>query len=227
MFLNKFAKNTLKKMLARSGFKIVRLTPMEKVFLKLDRKGIKTKELNALEVFGKIGTYHTQDYVKQVKTLNVWEINPIFEESLKINLPTAKVKITDSFEEMKITDGKYNLIVVDNSILVYGENQKYCEHFELFPHIFRIMQDETILILNVLPRLEDAYKEEYFYLFNSEHLRRRRIFYLSDHPENLTFDEIINAYLKYTKMNGFNVEWFFIQKRRPCIYYLILKLKRN
>ena len=221
----KIFKCIIRRILALFSIKVVKLTPMEIVLFKLDRKGVDIKNLNALEVFGYIGTWHTLDYARMVKSLDVWEIDPECERFLRSNLPMANIKITDSFEEIKRTDRKYSLIVVDNPMAIYGKNSEYCEHFELFPNIFRIMQDECTLILNVIPKVEEKDREKYPYLFNKEHLKHREQFYSTNHPQNLTFQEMSNTYLKYASESGFKIEWFFTQKR-SFIYYLVIKLKK-
>ncbi|MEN6349074.1 MAG: hypothetical protein ABFD08_06730 [Syntrophomonas sp.] len=200
---------------------------MEKVLFNLSRRKVNIDNLNALEVFAKIGAWHTLDYASRVCSLDAWEIDLKCEEFLRSNLPNAHVKITDSFEEIKKTDKKFSLIVVDNSMAIYGGKNKYCEHFDLFPHVFRIMQDECILILNIIPKIEKQNKHQFPYLFNLEQLRRRKKFYSSDSPDNLTYEEMSNIYSKYAYENGFNLEWYFIQKRNLIVTYLVLKLKKK
>lgn len=219
-------KSIIRNLLALFGIKVIKLTPMEKVLYKLNRKGIDVENLNALEVFGYIGTWHTLDYARIVKSLDVWEIDPECERFLRSNLPMADIKITNSFEEIKTVARKYNFIVVDNSMGIYGENGEYCEHFDLFPAIFRVMQDECVLVLNVIPKIEEKDRQQYPYLFNAEQLKRREQFYITNHPDNLSFQEMVNAYSKYAEQNGFRVEWFFTQKR-SSVYYLVIKLKNR
>lgn len=95
------------------------LTPMRKVIKKLKSQGVELKSLNGLEVFGFTGEYHTQDYFKSIASLEVWEINSSCEKLLRKNLPGAKIKITDSYKEIKTTSSKFNLIVFDNPISTF------------------------------------------------------------------------------------------------------------
>lgn len=219
-------KKILKKILSRCGVKLVRMSPMEKILYNLSNRKVNIDNLNALEVFAKIGAWHTLDYASRVSSLEAWEIDPKCEEFLRSNLPHAYIKITDSFEEIKKTDKKFSFIVVDNPMAIYGNN-KYCEHFGLFPHVFRIMQDECILILNIIPKIEKQNKHQFPYLFNLDQLNCRKKFYLSDSPDNLTYEEMTNIYSKYAHENGFNLEWYFIQKRNFLVTYLVLKLKKK
>jgi len=53
---------------------------MNKVLQKLEEKRVKLNILNALEVFGRNGDWHTVTYYKRVKTLEVWEIEKNYEK---------------------------------------------------------------------------------------------------------------------------------------------------
>jgi len=197
---------------------------MQQVLRELRKRKVSVKDLDALEVFGGSGDFHTKDYAFQVSTLEVWEIDPKYERSLKQNLPMAKVKITDSYKEIKNTLRKYNLIVVDNPMSTYED---HCEHFDLFPDIFRVASDSTILILNVISEINGAAKKQYPYLFNEEQLARRKFFYKTNRPEKVSFDEMVEAYRNLAKTNGFSLEWYLFQKRYTFVYYLVLKIKKS
>lgn len=199
------------------------LTPMQQVLSELKKRKVRLKDLHALEVFGYHGEWHTMDYASQVSTLEVWDIEQECEDALKRNLPMAEVKITDIYKEIKNTSRKYNLIVIDNPMSIYDD---HCEHFDLFPDIFRIVMDSTILILNVIPEIDDAALKKYSYLFNEVQLARRKSFYKTNHPEKVSFDEMIKAYKNLIETNSFNLEYYFFQKRN-FIYYLVLKIDRN
>jgi hypothetical protein len=57
--------------------------------------------------------------------------------------------------------------VVDNPISTFDI---YCEHFDLFPDIFKVAQDEIILIFNVIPEISEKILKRYPYLFNKNQL---------------------------------------------------------
>lgn len=215
---NVFISNLLKAILKK-----LRWSPMQQVLRELRKRNVRLQDLHALEVFGGSGDFHTKDYAFQVSTLDMWEIEPKYERALKRKLPMAEVKITDSFQEIKNTTRKYGLIVVDNPMSNYGD---YCEHFDLFPDIFRIAMDSAILILNVIPESNDNALKKYPYLFNKVQLARRKSFYSTNHPEKVLFDEIAEVYLNLSKSNGFNLEWYFFQKRN-IVFYLVLKIKKS
>jgi hypothetical protein len=147
----------------------------------------------------------------------------------------ARVKITDSFKEIKHTSARYNFIVVDNSLGIYRDDPvpggvvtTHCEHFDLFPDIFRVAMDSSILILNVIPELNDAARRKYPYLFNDTQLAQRHDFYATESPEKVPFDRMIQEYRQFITANGFSLESFFFQKRggTGIVYYLVLKIVR-
>ncbi len=200
-------------------------TPIEIVFKRLRKQNLLPgEELHALEVFGGKGDWVAKFYYKNVSTLDVWEIAPEYENTLRQNLPKAEVKITDSYQEIKTTSKKYNLIVVDSPFALHGQ---HCEHFDLFPDIFRIAMDSAILILQVHTRVSDTALRQYPYLFSEEHLARRASFYKTGHPERLSFDELVSRYRDIAVSNGFFVDWHFFQERRwSTFYFLVLGIRK-
>lgn len=199
-------------------------TPMEVVLRELNRRGVNLAELDALEAFGYKG-YHTKDYAPFVKSLEVWEIYPGFEKDLRNNFPNARIRICDSFKQILATERKYDLIVVDNPASVYGENNAYCEHFELFPNIFRAAKNECIVILAVIPNIV-SYHKTYGRYPSNEQLERRAKFYNTNHPERLGYREMVVTYEQYASDNGFSFDWYFTVKR-TAIYNLVFKITKR
>ncbi|MBL4933351.1 hypothetical protein [Clostridium paridis] len=197
--------------------------PMEGVITKLQDNDINLKELNALEVFGKNGEWHTIDYGYKVNSLEVWEMDSSCQGPLKRNFPFATVKIVDSYKEIERCRNKYSLIVIDNPMSTYGD---YCEHFSLFPKMFNLCDESSIVIANVIPKIDDNIKTEYPYLFNDIQLDKRREFYKTDSPDKLSFEEIDSVYREMALSQQFISEWSFFQKRN-FVYYYVLKLRKN
>ncbi len=198
----------------------MRLTPMKRVLGELKRRGVSLRDLQAVEIFGASGESHVLDYASEISSLSVWEINPRYRESLRRRFPNAEVRITDSYAEIQKTTDRYGFIVIDNSLSIEAGR---CEHFDLFPDIFRIAADPAILVLNVIPEITSAVLKEYPYLFNSEQLARRRSFYGTVQPEKISLAEAATAYEKMAGVNGFKLQWHFFE-RRNFVYYLVLKL---
>lgn len=180
-------------------------------------------DISALEVFGADGSGVTRDYAHIVSSLEIWEIDKKYENELKKKFPNAKIKITDSFKEVCETSEKFNFIVVDNGISTYGS---YCEHFELFPSIFRIMEDSAILTVNIIPSVSKKMRKKWPYVFNKLHLEKRMSFYNSDHPENLTASQMIQTYEQLCKQNGFRIVHHFVMKRRFFLHFLVMHIQR-
>ncbi len=194
---------------------------MHAVVRELIHRGVAMDELDALEVFAGTGSFHTMSYASKVRSLTAWEIDPTCEPALKKNLPVALVKITDSFVEVKRTSSTFNLIVVDNPMSTFGE---YCEHFDLFPDIYRLARRPAILMIDVIPEVPPSGRKRYPYLFSERHLTRRRDFYQSEHPEKISLGEMALTYSNRARANGYNVCWHFFIKR-TFVYYLIMQIE--
>ena len=88
--------------------------PMREVVKRLQTDfDFSLSEADALELFAREGDWQTVSYASHVKTIEAWEIDSQFHEALKRNLPYAKIKITDTWKEIKTTPRKYDLIVAD------------------------------------------------------------------------------------------------------------------
>lgn len=197
-------------------------TPMDKVIDVLNQKNVKITECSALEVFGGNASFHTLDYACLTKDIEVWEIDKSLEIEILNNVPFAKVNIVDSYKEISKVKKKYDLVVVDNPIGIYGT---YCEHFDLFPDIVNIFNDKTVLILNVIPniRKEDIYK--YPYLTNERYLQRRCNFYKVSNPMYISLNHMRNIYSIKLKSMNFDVASSFYIKR-TFIYYLVFEIRK-
>jgi len=207
----------------RSTRRLLALSPTQKVLRGLLARGVELSSLRALELFGGRGAYHTLDYASRILTLEVWEINPLLESELRRNLPMAKIRIVDCYAEIKQTTGRFDFLVVDNPMSVYDG---HCEHFDLFPDLFRVACDETIVLLDVIPSLPQSARNKYPYIFNEEQRRRRRAFYQTDHPDNVPLESMVAAYRRHAESAGFDLKWSFAV-RRHFVHYLALKISRR
>lgn len=232
-FLKKCGKKIVPHQIKGVIFKILsglRLRTMNQIVRELRKRGIKVSELNVLEAFARTGEWHTIDYAPYIKTLEAWEIDPSCREPLRINLPGAVIKITDSIKEVKKTKKKFSLIVLDNSEGVYGKKNEYAEHFDIFPSILRLLEEEGLIIINIFPNLNETTFKKFPYLkefATAEWLRRRRLFYKTDKPRSISFKKAIFIYKKIIESKGFNLQWYFTKKRNVVVYYLVMKVKRS
>jgi hypothetical protein len=204
------------------------LSPTQRVFRELERRGVRLKELVALELFAHCGFLHTRDYHPLVARLEAWEIDPRQEAALRRNLPGAVIQITDSYREIKRTPGRYSLIVVDAPGEAHGPNGEHWEHFDILPDVFRVATDSAVIIVNVMPG-PDGRRAGRRPPLAAAHLERRRAFYGTDHPGRIPFEHMIPAYRRLIEANGFELEWYFSRCRtlNGRFHYLVLKIKRR
>ena len=215
----------ISKLANRLGVEVVKINPMKTVVRKLENRGVNLGSMNALEVFGYFGTSHTTVYANKVSDLDVWEINPNCLFPLKENLRKANIKITNSYDELKKTTKKYDLVVIDNPMSIFADGL-YCEHFEVFPDIFKVISNDSVVILNVIPKHTKKSKKIWKNTLKEDQLQRRKEFYNLESPENISKIQLKNYYERLFNNNGFNVEWSFFVKR-TFIYYLAIKITKK
>jgi hypothetical protein len=204
--------------------RLLRPSPMKKLMRVIVKTRFITR-FEAVELFARAGDWHTMDYKDSVTKLDAWEIDGAWKDSLRKNLPGAEIKITDTFSEISTTSKRFNLVVSDNSMSIFADGQ-FCEHFELFPGVFRILQEKSVLVLNAIPSINRRWKLKFPYLLDDSHCARRAAFYHTDHPKNLSLDEMLVVYQNLASQNGFRIESHIVV-RRHIIYYLALFLVRD
>ena len=98
----------------------------EKVKKFLENNGIQINKLDAIEIFGGKGL-NDSIFAKNTKTFEVWEIEEELKKELKKNLPNAKITICDSIKILNEKNDfkKYDLILIDNPIGVFGKTLEY------------------------------------------------------------------------------------------------------
>lgn len=176
-----------------------------------------------LEVFGYTGAYHTLDYIKYVKHLEIWELSADCEVELKKNLPEAEVKITDSYAEIKKTTSVYDTIIIDNHQGIFGGDK--CEHFEIIDDCFKKLAPKSVIITNVLQDILIS-KYEVSKETQQQHIEKRKVFY--NHPTGtaISLSDMEVAYRKLAAKNGFNLKHIFFVKRNYLVTYMALCLER-
>jgi hypothetical protein len=112
---------------------------MQKIVAELRRRNVDLSGMRALEVFGYTGERLTRHYAPFVKSLEIWELDPVHESTLRRNFPRAEVQVVDSYEQVRRAERRtYDFVVIDNHITPD-------EHFGLFPHIFRLLSESSVL----------------------------------------------------------------------------------
>jgi hypothetical protein len=198
--------------------------PIYKVVDYLKEKNVLENTIT-LEAFANTGEHQAPAYYKYAKYFEAWEISPEYEKDLRMNLPNAVVKITNTFDEVKISEKRFNFIVMDAHMGVFGDKNQYCEHFEILPEIFRLCMDECTLLFNVMPYCEEKWKEKYSTVFRTDHLERRKKFYHCEDPNHVSYEEMRTFYTAMCRQNGFNVEWIFYHQRH-LLHYCAIRMKK-
>ncbi|MFO0323147.1 MAG: hypothetical protein ACK504_12065 [Bacteroidota bacterium] len=199
--------------------------PIYKVTKRLKEKNL-LNDIIALEVFSNSGEHQAPAYYKYAKYFEAWEISNYWEPFLKKNLPKAIIKITDSFKEVYASDKKFNFIIMDAHMGIFGDKNQYCEHFEILPIIFRRCMDNCTLIFNVMPYCENKWKKKYDTVFRKDHLQRREKFYNCEDPNNVSYQFMEKFYTNLCELNGFNVEWMFFEKRH-LLHYCVIRINKK
>ncbi len=209
----------------------LKLGPMHQILRELRRRGVEVEKLHALEVFGGTGEFHTSNYFPYVASLEAWEVRAELEAILKRNLPGAQIRIVDSYEEVKHHEKRFDFIVVDNPT---GFERGHCEHFDLFPYVFRIMSEEAVLVLNVLPKVGCPAKTQsgpwQFYPISPLQMNRRTLFYSSAEGA-LTAEQMARTYGRIAADCGFALDWYFEQPQHYLlngprfVNYLVIKFR--
>jgi len=177
-----------------------------------------------LEVFGYNGEYHTLDYIRYVKQLDIWEIAEDCEESLKKNLPGANVKITNSYNEIKTTPKVFDTIIIDNNQGIFGDDK--CEHFEIIEDCFKKLSNKAVVIANVIPDIVVS-KYNTPQEIKDRHIQKRKAFY--SHPTGTAISHVDFEifYKAMATRHGFIAKHTLIVKRNYLVSYLILCLEKK
>lgn len=201
------------------------LSPTQKLFRELKRRGVDLASLDAVEMFAHTGFLHTKDYQPLVRSLEAWELDPSKEPELKQNLPGATVRITDTYQEVRTTPRRFGLVLADAPDCCHGLHDEYCEHFDILPELFRIVTASPVLILNVMPG--EGQPSHRIPPQSAKHRERRRVFYGTEHPERIPVAEMLPAYKRIIETHGFIIDWYFSapRTRDGRLHYLVMKLQ--
>ncbi len=207
----------------RKLYHLLNRYPIYRVLAQLKKKGV-LQDIIALEAFAYTGSLQAVAYHRYTKYHEAWEIKQECETQLKKNLPRAVVKITDSFQEIKRVEKKFNFVLADTHQGLFGDG--HCEHFDFLPMLFRALCDEATIILNVIPKAGSEWIKRYGSSFSEEHLQRRRAFYGVQNAENIEPENMMRTYHQICNANGYTINWYFFEKRH-LMYFLTLRVKKR
>lgn len=198
-------------------------SPIECLLKRIKDKEENIEDMHCLSVFGGKGCINEKFLQEYVGKLETWEICKEFEEELRNNVPKADVKIVDSFEQLNKTLQKYDMVFMDNPMSIYED---HCENFDMFMEHFKVLKEESIIVMDIITRLDNIPKE-FNYIRNDMHLLCRKLFFRTTNPENISIDIIKKTYQSIIEREGFKVQWDLVEERTDdFIYYLAFKVKK-
>jgi hypothetical protein len=190
-------------------------TPMAQLLGTLDTYELLPPTINALELFGMHGLWHTRDYVGRCSSLEFYELDPTYAAYAARTLPNADVVVADSIETVKtgrLRRDKYDFVVSDNPFRApYGRG--YAEHFDLFPELLAHIDDGVLILVFVPSRTE----------FSDEHARLREKFYGKADP---SIDEAAAVYCEHLANAGLSCPKWLYTYRNPGLGYLTFICRR-
>ena len=191
--------------------------PMQKVVKQLKKRGIKLQNLDGIELFGRDGGWSTDYISKELNSIDIVEISDEFKPILEKKYPNANIYIDNTYTFIENHSKQYDIVLSDNPASKHGE---YFQHFSLFPHIYKLFKNKTILILNIIPNYQFTYnpnpEEEYSALkkfYNTKKIK-------------LNIDEMVDVYEKSANREGFTISDFYTVNRKTGVEYLCLFFER-
>ena len=192
-------------------------------------KDVSLEKLHAIEIFGGIGKTDTV-LTKNVKTFEIWEIDQKLKPQLEKRFPNAKIKICDSIKILNKSQkiGKFDLILIDNPMSVFGTKKnsyEYCEHFDIIKNIENLIDKEAIVIflVNKKPFFSKKLKKK-----NILWRKRRQEFYGKVDTDNMSIQFLTSFYTELFKSLGLQTVFVnSIPRHNPHLDYFIFLLRKN
>ena len=115
-------------------------------------------------------------------------------------------------------------MVIDNGLNCYGENNKYCEHFDFIHNVGNVLKDKCFVIFNVVLKPFNYGKSPQWAL-------RRNKFYNVEDASKLSRSFIEVFYKQLFKSIGFNTVNYYTTCREyhnedDYLYYVGIELKK-
>jgi hypothetical protein len=209
---------------ATANLPAVMQAPMKRVCIRLKSLGFDLSKLRGLEFFAREGDWQTISYAQEIAELDAWEIDPKFEQTLRANLPRARVRIGNSFDlaTQKEYARAFDFIVYDNPQGFFGDKNQYCEHFEALETINPLIGSEAIIIFNIN-------REPFNYDNLPDWRLRREQFYRRADTSLLDEDFLLSFYRDYFQARRLELREVFIEPRHEnyLAYFVAAVAKRT
>ena len=195
----------------------------------LKTKSIMLEKLNAIEIFGGTGQNDVAVAIS-VKTFEIWEIDGKLKPELEKKFPNAKIKICNSIERLKQyqNTSKFDLIMIDNPISVFGagkNSSEYCEHFDMIKNVGKLIDKEAIVIflINKKPFFFNKLKKK-----NELWRNRRQEFYGNINTDDMSIPFLTSFYTELFRNMGLTTIFTnSISRHDPHLDYFIFMLRKN
>lgn len=171
--------------------------PMQRVVSGLRQRGVGLADRRALDVFAGTGERALRYYAPLVRHVDAWDYDEHCVATLQRDFPFVNSGVVDSYREIRRTQERYDFVIADNHITPI-------EHFGLFPHVLRVLSEDAILSVIVLPEAGD----------HEEHLANRRAFYGTDSPRSVAIHAMVARYGELAQEEGLRLGWHFYVPRR-------------
>ena len=195
----------------------------------LKSKDVPLEKFRAVEIFGGIGKTDAV-LTKNVKTFEIWEIDQKLKPQLEKRFPNAKIKICDSIKILNKSQkiGKFDLILIDNPMSVFGTKKnsyEYCEHFDIIKNIDKLIDKEAIVIflVNKKPFFSKKLKKK-----NILWRKRRHEFYGNVDTNNMSVQFLTSFYTElFMSLGLMTIFVNSIPRHNPHLDYFIFLLRKN
>lgn len=166
-FVKDYVKSRLYRVLQRRQGKLV--TGMQSLLIQLRAKELLPDRIDALEMFGMHGLWHTLDYVGVVHSLDMFEINEKYLKQSKRTLAGFNVRYfqQDSIAYISSCPPSYNLVIADIPFAGPFYNSNGLANF--LPDMIRICKGKSVIVMNcamsILPnykQLQESIRKEVF-----------------------------------------------------------------
>ena len=216
----------IKKIMSSKNAFVIR---MNQIVDFLKSEGIPLEKLHAIEIFGGIGKTDAI-LAKNVKAFEIWEIDQKLKPQLVKIFPNAKIKICNSVDILNKSQKirKFDLILIDNPMNVFGIKKnsfEYCEHFDVIKNIPKLMDKEVIVIflVNKKPFFFKKLKKE-----NTLWRKRRQQFYGNVNTNDMSVEFLTSFYRElFRNMGLITIFSNIIPRHSPHLDYFIFMLRKN
>jgi hypothetical protein len=197
--------------------------PLKRIFSQI-AKHQSISKLSVLELFARTGEWHTIEYSTRVKNLELWEIDASLESILAKRFPKATICIGDTYDNLLSSPKKFDVLISDNPISRHGTHH---EHFDLFPSVFEWLADNSFLIVNIIPIVDEEARRVYPSAFDYDHMQDRQTFYGSADSQRIPISDVISRYRSLCEAAGWEVLETAVEPRNAVMNYLLLVLRNE